>query len=87
MSKTFMIALAMLTFSAVSTLSAQAGSKVGASAPLSVPPASQMAELTKKECTNLGGTVKTDNVCKSGKTCKMDSANGDQHFVCLESAK
>ena len=87
MTKTFMIALALLTINAVSTVSVQAGSKAGASAPISEPPASQMAELTKKECTNLGGTVKTDNVCKSGKTCKMDSANGDQHFVCLESAR
>jgi hypothetical protein len=86
MSKTFIIALAILTAGAISTLPVQAGTKAGTSAPVDELPSSQVAPLTKKECTNLGGTVKNDKVCKSGKTCRMDSANGDQHFVCLEAA-
>ena len=87
MSKAFIFTLAIVAASTFSTLSVQAGSKAGTSAPADTPPSSQVAQLTKKECTNLGGTVKSDSVCKSGKTCRMDSANGDQHFVCLEVAK
>lgn len=87
MSKTFIIALALFTASAVSILPAQSNTKAGASAPVDALPSSQVSPLTRKECTNLGSSVKNDSVCKSGKTCKMNSANGDQHFVCLESAQ
>lgn len=87
MSKTFIIALAILAAGTISTLPVQAGTKAGASAPVDALPSSQVSPLTRKECTNLGGSVKNDSVCKSGKTCKMNSANGDQHFVCLEAAQ
>ena len=86
MSKTFIIALAIFMAGAISTLPVRAGTKAGTSAPVDELPSSQVAPLTKKECTNLGGTVKSDSVCKSGKTCKMSNANGDMHFVCLEAS-
>ena len=87
MSKPFIFALALFTAGIASTLSVQAGTKAGASAPIETLPSSQVAELTKKECNNLGGAVRIDKICKSGKTCKIESANGDTHSVCLEVAQ
>ena len=80
MTKSLMIALAILAASAATSMAA---SKGGASTGQQLP-SSQVADLTAQECRNLGGTVKKDSVCRSGKTCKMENANGDMHHVCLE---
>lgn len=81
---THSIAAAIFTLSLI--LPAQAAQKSGTTSPLQQLPNSQVADLTAQECRNLGGTVKTDKVCKAGKTCKMENANGDTHTVCLEVA-
>ena len=87
MTKSLMIALAMIAVSAVAMAPAQAGKKPGATAGQQLP-STQIADLTAKECTNLGGTVSDDSHCKgSGKTCEIESSNGDFHAVCLEAKK
>lgn len=84
MTKSLMITLAMIAVSAVAMAPAQAGKKPGIAADQGLP-STQIADLTAQECTNLGGTVKSDSHCRgSGKACKMESANGDFHSVCLE---
>lgn len=86
MNKYIATAITAAVLSSGLSVSAQAGQKAGSTAPLQELPNSQVADLTAQECRNLGGTVKTDKVCKAGKTCKIENANGDTHTVCLEVA-
>lgn len=87
MKKMLLISLIALAVNALSALPVSAGTKPGVSVPNPDLPSSSVAELTRKECTDLGGRVKNDKYCASGKTCRVANDNGDTHTVCLEAAQ
>jgi hypothetical protein len=47
------------------------------------PTTSINSELSKGECTKLGGTIKTSDICNSGSYCSTTDQNGKAHRVCI----
>jgi hypothetical protein len=41
------------------------------------------SELTKGECTKLGGDVRISDICNSGSYCSTTDQNGKAHRVCI----
>ena len=81
MTKSLMIALAVLAASAFSALPAQAGKKSSAAGGARLP-SSQVSSLTAAECNKAQGAVVTDNSCGTGAACIKEGPNGPSK-MCL----